>query len=222
MTTSGRSRSNFFASAAASVTSSSARPKPTTSWPALPAASITSRPSIPAAPVTRSFIDAAPTRRFRSRSCRRPAAAASSAAPSLRVSLTLRPSRLASIRVPRSSTTEPARMIECSTSERRTWTSVADRGVGADVGVLDAGAGADHGRAADDRAGQRRARLDDDPALDPRLLVDLALEPRLDLLEHEAVGLEHVGELAGVLPPAADDLRLDPVAVVDQAPGSPR
>ena len=42
--------------------------------------------------------------------------------PSLRVSLTLRPSRLASIRVPRSSTTAPARRIECSTSERRTWT----------------------------------------------------------------------------------------------------
>ena len=53
---------------------------------------------------------------------------------------------------------------------------VADRGVGADVGVLDAGAGADHGGAADDRAGQRRARLDHDPALDPRVLVDLAVD----------------------------------------------
>ena len=44
------------ATASASATSSSARPKPTTSWPALPAASIRSRPSIPAAPVTRTFI----------------------------------------------------------------------------------------------------------------------------------------------------------------------
>ena len=94
---------------------------------------------------------------------------------------------------------------------------VADRGVGADVGVLDAGAGADHGRAADDRAGQRRARLEHDPALDPGALVDLALDPRLQLLQHQPVGLEHVGELAGVLPPAAHDLGLDPVAVVDQA-----
>src|SRR5262249_34542821 len=42
--------------------------------------------------------------------------------PSLRVSFTFRPSRLASIRVPRSSTTEPARTIECSTSERRMQT----------------------------------------------------------------------------------------------------
>ncbi len=57
MTMSGRSRSNFFSTAPASVTSSSRRPKPTTSWPALPAASIRSRPSIPAAPVTRTFID---------------------------------------------------------------------------------------------------------------------------------------------------------------------
>src|SRR4051794_20053380 len=60
MTTSGRSRSNFFASPAGLVTSSSARPKPTTSWPALPAASTTSRPSIPAAPVTRTFTEPPP------------------------------------------------------------------------------------------------------------------------------------------------------------------
>ena len=56
----------------------------------------------------------------------------------------------------------------------------------------------------------------DDAALDPGLLVDLALELGLQLLQHEAVGLEHVGELAGVLPPAAHDLGLDLVAVVDQ------
>src|SRR6185312_12891203 len=43
--------------------------------------------------------------------------------PSPRVSLTLRPRRLASIRVPRSSTVELARTIECSTSQRRTATS---------------------------------------------------------------------------------------------------
>ena len=53
----------------------------------------------------------------------------------------------------------------------------------------------------------RGARLDHDPALDPRVLVDLAVEPCLDLLQHQPVGLEHVGELAGVLPPAADHLR---------------
>ena len=44
------------ATVACSAMSSSVWPKPTTSWPALPAASITSRPSMPAAPVTRTFI----------------------------------------------------------------------------------------------------------------------------------------------------------------------
>ena len=37
------------------------------------------------------------------------------------------------------------------------------------------------------------------------------------LLEHQAVGLQHVGELSGVLPPAADHLRLDPLPALDQA-----
>ena len=121
------------------------------------------------------------------------------------------------MRVPRSSTTEPARTIECSISERQITHVLADRGVGADVGVLDPRAGADHGRAADDRAAHLRAGLDHDPSLDLRVGVDLALEAGLDLLQHEAVGLEHVGELAGVLPPAADHLRLHLVAVLDQA-----
>ena len=100
---------------------------------------------------------------------------------------------------------------------------LADRGVGADVGVLDPGAGADHGRAADDRAARawRPASITTRPST-RESVVDLALEPGLDLLQDEPVRLEHVGELAGVLPPAADHLRLDLVAVVDQAPGSPR
>src|SRR5665811_1374827 len=94
---------------------------------------------------------------------------------------------------------------------------LAERGVGADVGALDPRAGADHRRAAHGRATQLRPGLDHDPALDLAGLVDLAVDARLELLEHQAVGLEHVGELAGVLPPAADDLRLDLVAVLDQA-----
>ena len=48
------------------------------------------------------------------------------------------------------------------------------------------------------------------------MFVDLALDPGLDLLQNEAVGLEHVGKLTGVLPPAIDDLRLDSMAIVDQ------
>jgi hypothetical protein len=39
---------------------------------------------------------------------------------------------------------------------------------------------------------------------------------RLDGVENQAVGLEHVLELAGVLPPALDDVRPDLEAAVDQ------
>ena len=60
-----------------------------------------------------------------------------------------------------------------------------------------------------------RAGLDHDPTVD--LGVDqLALDPRLDRVEHEPVGGEHVLELAGVLPPALDDVRLDAPAAVDE------
>ena len=44
----------------------------------------------------------------------------------------------------------------------------------------------------------------------------LALDAALDRVEHEPVGGEHVLEAAGVLPPAADDVRLDPHPVVDE------
>ena len=46
-------------------------------------------------------------------------------------------------------------------------------------------------------------------------LVQLALDVADDGAEHEAVGLEHVLELAGVLPPAGDHVRLDAQAAVD-------
>src|SRR5881394_3151835 len=94
---------------------------------------------------------------------------------------------------------------------------LADRGIGTDVGALDPRAGADHGRAADHGAAHFCAGLDHDPTLDPRVLVDLAVEACLELLEDKAVGLKHVGELAGVLPPAADHLGADLLTTLDQA-----
>ena len=111
---------------------------------------------------------------------------------------------------------EPASTIECSISEPAIVDVAVDRGVGADVGVDDARAGGDDRRArAPGVRSSVRALLDDHPALD--LGVDqLPVHPRLEVLEHEAVGLEHVLEPAGVLPPALDDVRLDPLAVVDQ------
>ncbi len=60
-----------------------------------------------------------------------------------------------------------------------------------------------------------RAGLDHHPPLDLGV-DDLAVDARLEVLEHQAVGLEHVRELARVLPPAAHRPRLDPRTVVDQ------
>ena len=61
-----------------------------------------------------------------------------------------------------------------------------------------------------------RAGLDDDFALDAGLGVDRAVDAPLDRVEHQPVGLEHVLELARVLPPAVDDVRPDLEAAVDQ------
>ena len=67
-----------------------------------------------------------------------------------------------------------------------------------------------------------RAGLDHDPALDLGVDVSSPSMRALDVLEHQAVRLEHVVELPGVLPPAADGVALDPLAAVDQRAGSRR
>ena len=71
-------------------------------------------------------------------------------------------------------------------------------------------------RPADDRALDHRARLDDDLAFDARLGVDRAVDPAFDRVEDQPVRFEHVLELAGVLPPAVDDVRPDLEAAIDQ------
>ena len=58
--------------------------------------------------------------------------------------------------------------------------------------------------------------LDDDPAVDRRRVVDRAVDARLELLEQQPVGLEQRRQLAGVDPPARQQLGAHPVAVVDQ------
>ena len=67
----------------------------------------------------------------------------------------------------------------------------------------------------------RRARLDDHAAVDLRV-DQLAVDAPLDRLEDQPVGLEHVVEAAGVLPPAAHDVRLDARARRRPATGSRR
>ena len=92
---------------------------------------------------------------------------------------------------------------------------LADRRVRPDVAVGELRAGADDRRPADRRALEPRARLDDDAPLALRV-DELAVDAPLDAVEHEPVGLEHVVEPAGVLPPAAHDVRLDALAAVDE------
>jgi len=92
---------------------------------------------------------------------------------------------------------------------------LADRGVRPDVAVGQPGPRADDGRAADGAALQARALLDDDAAVDLGVH-ELAVEARDEGIEHEPVGLEHVVQAARVLPPPADDVRLDAATGVDQ------
>ena len=119
----------------------------------------------------------------------------------------MRPARL--------QTDEPASRIECSTSAFSIAQPSAIAGVRADVAVGQRGAGADDRRPAHGRAHEPRARFDDHAPLDLRV-DQLAVDPLLDVLEDQPVRLEHVLESAGVLPPAADDVRLDAAALVDE------
>ena len=120
------------------------------------------------------------------------------------------------MRLARSVIDAPSSTMLCSISVSRIFDAVADRRERPDVGAGDARAGADDDRPAHDRALDRRAGLDHDLALDARLGVDRAVDAALDRVENQAVGLEHVLELAGVLPPALDDVRAHLEAAVDQ------
>ena len=68
---------------------------------------------------------------------------------------------------------------------------------------------------ADGAALQAGARLDHDASLAARV-DELALDALHERVEDEPVGLEHVLQAPGVLPPAADDVRLDALAAVDE------
>ena len=92
---------------------------------------------------------------------------------------------------------------------------VSDRRVRADVRVRQHRAAADDRRPADRRALEPRPALDRHAPLDARV-DQLALVPLFDLVEDQAVRLEHVLDLPGVLPPAADDVRVHPQPRVHQ------
>src|SRR5258708_38787807 len=91
-----------------------------------------------------------------------------------------------------------------------------NRGEGADVGVLDEGALANDGRASNQRS------LDDSPLLDNHVAdelglgVDISMIAGLGALQDDPVGVEHVLELAGVLPPSFDQVRQHLAALINQ------
>src|SRR5690349_18210546 len=91
-----------------------------------------------------------------------------------------------------------------------------DRRERPDVGMYDPGVRANDDRASDDGAFDDGARFDDDFALHPRLGVDSAVDPPLDRVQDQPVRLEHVFELARVLPPSVDDVRPDLEPTIDQ------
>ncbi|MNX24294.1 hypothetical protein D3C86_543110 [compost metagenome] len=95
--------------------------------------------------------------------------------------------------------------------------ALVDGGVGADVGISELAVLADDRRPAHDAVLKARTLSDDDPALDLAIAHQLTLHDRfLEVVEHDAVGFQHVGELPGVLPPARDEVGVDPVALVNQ------
>src|SRR5688572_13959562 len=93
---------------------------------------------------------------------------------------------------------------------------VHDRGERPDIRVHDPRAPADDGGPSDCRTFDHGSSLDDDLALDPALGIDRTLNAPLLGLEDQAIGFEHVLELAGVFPPALDDVRAHGQAPIDQ------
>src|ERR1700759_4341464 len=146
----GRSRSPRRFTASASATSISARPCPTTSCPALPAASTMSLPSCPLAPATKTFIPP-PSLNFDDR------VVADQETQGLRQAVAAGQFHVATeeaglhpgAEVLDGGVGEDDRVLDLAAADRDLG---ADRGVGADEGVFDAGAGTDHGGGAGDRA----------------------------------------------------------------------
>src|ERR1700730_13058214 len=86
--------------------------------------------------------------------------------------------------------------------------ALANGCVGADGAVAEARVRADDRRPANRRALEARATLDHDAPVHPRI-DQLALDALGQVVEDQAVGLEHVLQAPGDLPPAATDRQTD-------------
>src|SRR5665213_2124583 len=213
MLASGRSLEKNASTCAASVMSSSPRSTSRSSCPARSATRRTSWPSIPSAPVTSSLTGAASQDRDVGvvpdheavRAGLAVAAAHGDVAPEQR-------GLHAPVEVADGGAGEQDRVLDLGPGDRAV---LADRRVGADVAVAQLRAGADHRGTAHGRALQAGAGLDHDAPV--HLRVDqLALVALDEVVEDQAVGLEHVLQAPRVLPPAADDMRLDPHTAVEE------
>ena len=80
----------------------------------------------------------------------------------------------------------------------------------------DARAAPDDGRTANHGAFHDRPLFDDDFPLDAAFGVHRAVDPTVERLENQPVRFEHVFELAGVLPPAVDDIGAHTEPAIDQ------
>ena len=91
-----------------------------------------------------------------------------------------------------------------------------DRRKRPDATLLDSRPFADDRGAGDRRCHHRRTAADDNRAFETRAVVDASGDVTGERLEHQAVALEQVTQLAGVDPPARDDLAGDGATLVDQ------
>ncbi len=94
--------------------------------------------------------------------------------------------------------------------------ALRDGGERADVGADDPGVRTDDRGTDDARALHDRAGRDAYPAEDLGVGVDLAVDPVFEVLQHGAVGLQHVVDVAGVLPIPGDGRRTDVQPLVQQ------
>src|SRR5437868_13538775 len=85
---------------------------------------------------------------------------------------------------------------------------VIDRGEWPNIGIDDARAPANDGRPTNHTVLDHRAGLDDHLSDQLRTTGNGSLVRRLETVEHDPVGLQHVLQAARVLPPSVDDVRL--------------
>ena len=129
---------------------------------------------------------------------------------------TLRPIRLSVTRLVSPVIRLPSITMLCSISELRTSTSLMIAVNGPMYASWICAFSPMMTGPRDHGIGNHRTRLDDHFALDTRGVIDGAVDLGVDLVEDQAVRLQHVFQPTGVLPPAVDDVRPHHQTSVDE------